>query len=788
MKYLICFIAFVLFPMASAHASDVPSVWKPIYISETQAVYEMPGKKLTLVIQRIVDSETELQSLNENVDLLRSMPWGEFGYKSDELKSFKVISAELVQLNTKVEFEEKTFYTSERYQRRGTYVLHFSVADDSQSEANNALAKIKLDVDPWPRSPASMEAKLCVECITPKQDVAILDAIENVVNKVKPECNPSKASKLFGLQSHIAFAAFNCARGLAGQVVMLVKSIAELGAFIDRMSISKQYRAHVAAGVGNAIHAMVRHPINTSKAIINAVTKSIGDRWKNCSAANRQALVCELAVQVLTSGMLLKSMASLAVKGVQRASAAIEVEKAASKAYRPWKAARDAKIRRAKARQNVLKEARANNVPVYQAAMVAAKKAGGAGGAPAYARIAAKQANAAAKAKRREAMAPVLKKLANPDAPIKPKFEMVNGERVVDSPKSFSMFRWAKKDPEAQTKIWEKIESGDVRGARRMALDLRRSLEDGQVLRTHRFGTGISKPELVVLEDGTRGVFKPYSNAAQTANGGAELAAYTIDQQLGLNMVPLTVKRRINGVDGTLQVFVDNTDKVMLRKKPFAFVFFDSLIKNVDRNHANYLTYKGKPVAIDHGLAFENPVAKPPEITFQAALDEVVTRPILEQGALEQAKRKLAEVTRRTNDDEFFAAQRDLKIAEHRVQTSELRRNQDFAAILPEKAVYERLLETQPDSWRRILSRNLDEKNVEKFLERREKIISSVERLRKVYGDDIFRSGPTSPLLRANRFNQQRSQQMELSNVDDVIPFIDPRERVRPSSIPETNR
>jgi hypothetical protein len=109
-----------------------------------------------------------------------------------------------------------------------------------------------------------------------------------------------------------------------------------------------------------------------------------------------------------------------------------------------------------------------------------------------------------------------------------------------------------------------------------------------------------------------------------------ELAAYQIDVLLGMNVVPMTVGRIIDGEFGSLQYFVENTkagdrhlgvnksdqpeDKYQRKreagipefKKIYALLSLDYLIYNVDRKANNwlYLPDSNRVVGIDHGIAF----------------------------------------------------------------------------------------------------------------------------------------------------------------------------------------
>ena len=97
----------------------------------------------------------------------------------------------------------------------------------------------------------------------------------------------------------------------------------------------------------------------------------------------------------------------------------------------------------------------------------------------------------------------------------------------------------------------------------------------------------------------------------------SELAAYAMDQLLGLDMVPPTVPRRIGTRDGSIQMWVHGYKQAAdigspAEKQEVAewsenvarMKFFDELIDNPDRHAANYLVGGDwNVVLIDHSRA-----------------------------------------------------------------------------------------------------------------------------------------------------------------------------------------
>ncbi len=100
-----------------------------------------------------------------------------------------------------------------------------------------------------------------------------------------------------------------------------------------------------------------------------------------------------------------------------------------------------------------------------------------------------------------------------------------------------------------------------------------------------------------------------------------EIAAYLLDKDLGLNMVPPTVERRFRGDRGSCQYWVDDTMSLKYRtehniKMPSYRVFnwdratylqrfFDNLIANEDRHQNQILITKDwRMILIDHSRTF----------------------------------------------------------------------------------------------------------------------------------------------------------------------------------------
>ena len=151
-------------------------------------------------------------------------------------------------------------------------------------------------------------------------------------------------------------------------------------------------------------------------------------------------------------------------------------------------------------------------------------------------------------------------------------------------------------------------------------------LINGTVTSKQRVGSGITNPWKVTLEHHgveLKAIFKPlattYVKSSQESYE-AEIAAYRLSRELGLNMVPPTVERKIGRRLGSLQLWVDGYRlhaqvATVLPDNPIDWSqeiakmrAFDDLIDNPDRHNANFLVNDSWDVVlIDHSraLAFD---------------------------------------------------------------------------------------------------------------------------------------------------------------------------------------
>jgi len=96
-----------------------------------------------------------------------------------------------------------------------------------------------------------------------------------------------------------------------------------------------------------------------------------------------------------------------------------------------------------------------------------------------------------------------------------------------------------------------------------------------------------------------------------------ERAAYLVDRELGLNMVPVVVIREVKRTDGALIDWITGAthendperplspaEVAALAQQKAAMHLFDALIYNFDRNVKNWLVDEGRLYLIDHSRSF----------------------------------------------------------------------------------------------------------------------------------------------------------------------------------------
>ena len=157
-------------------------------------------------------------------------------------------------------------------------------------------------------------------------------------------------------------------------------------------------------------------------------------------------------------------------------------------------------------------------------------------------------------------------------------------------------------------------------------------LKRAPVVSIKEVGQGVTKPMKVVLDDGKtrmKAIFKavdlrmkgPTEFGTETVEEYTdsykyEIAAYELDKLIGLDMLPVTVERKIEGRRGSLMEWIEDVmpqyghgtpppDMSKVRDQVQTFWLFDYLIYNVDRHTQNVIIRSGwVPALIDHSMTF----------------------------------------------------------------------------------------------------------------------------------------------------------------------------------------
>lgn len=308
-----------------------------------------------------------------------------------------------------------------------------------------------------------------------------------------------------------------------------------------------------------------------------------------------------------------------------------------------------------------------------------------------------------------------------------------------------------------QIELWKMSEN---KKTKKLAVQFKQKitdmLESGKVVFHGKKLSSNTDAHLVELDNGLGGIWK--SSKDYYSSGGAEVAAYKIDQQLELNVVPVTVHKNIDGVDGTLQLFVSDADLTHRMNQPHSFSFLDYLLNNRDRFARNYFTVQGRPVAIDHALSFEHPNVPDhfPKIDFSKEVSRELESVKIEKSSLEDLEEGLKQEKRKGGR----SAQSLKKQDEYKVQIEKAKRDfqstaavtmNRLASLLPSQRSYELLRSTSDEKWTELLKSELDSSQIANFLERKKKAELEIEEARSLLGDGVFRSGNLSPLVRANK-------------------------------------
>lgn len=283
----------------------------------------------------------------------------------------------------------------------------------------------------------------------------------------------------------------------------------------------------------------------------------------------------------------------------------------------------------------------------------------------------------------------------------------------------------------SQERIWELQQNQRFEEASKLEQKLIDELQNQKVISNEPIGVGLSSARWVKLEGGLEGIWKPdiavsrietldFSGKVISTQDikipgsvNKEIASYVINRILGARIVPVTVERYLNGVRGSLQVKVEALENEKHKNYPSVFALFDGLVANSDRHGGNVLTRNGKPIAIDHGLAFTDAAE-----VFQ----------FLKQWQ---------------NSDSMLNSS-----SSNTEKTKALLLLKELAGPRP---IYERLVSTTYEEWNTALKDLLSRNEYIIFITRKNAIVEVIQSTNERLGDEIFADAEFSPLIREGK-------------------------------------
>jgi hypothetical protein len=233
------------------------------------------------------------------------------------------------------------------------------------------------------------------------------------------------------------------------------------------------------------------------------------------------------------------------------------------------------------------------------------------------------------------------------------------------SSQSFTLTTSSLNGTEIQESIWLARDSGDTTKAAQLQATLSQVLTQGNCNATNSALTGVTQKVVLACDQGIGAVVKikqipfpfeeptgrnentgiPILTGFSLSDANAEMAAYSMDALLQLNVVPTTLRRVVPGVGlGSAQYFVKNTTTIAYDLTLVGFrrmLILDYINNNSDRHSGNWLYLAGsnRIVAIDNGRSFRDeatPPVPPP------ALDAVVLY-LQSETALTQTLKKVTD-------------------------------------------------------------------------------------------------------------------------------------------------
>ncbi|GIL18517.1 MAG: hypothetical protein BroJett040_22680 [Oligoflexia bacterium] len=181
-----------------------------------------------------------------------------------------------------------------------------------------------------------------------------------------------------------------------------------------------------------------------------------------------------------------------------------------------------------------------------------------------------------------------------------------------------------------QESIWQLKEQGQLSEGLLREKELAQTLRNGEFKFAQKLAGGHTDPNLVQFSSGIRAVWKPLPKHSRQDN--LEVAAYLVDHMLGLDVVPMTVPRAVNGQNGSMQYYIADAQsgnkhrEYYHRKKgPMSLRLLDYLISNSDLWGGNLLvTPSGKVIAIDNAATFRPYIRPTEEAKLRTELTQII--------------------------------------------------------------------------------------------------------------------------------------------------------------------
>lgn len=169
----------------------------------------------------------------------------------------------------------------------------------------------------------------------------------------------------------------------------------------------------------------------------------------------------------------------------------------------------------------------------------------------------------------------------------------------------------------AQNNLWMEYNKNPSIFADKIYKKIQSQMSMDQDNNSYYLGTGMTETYLVKFKNGFSGIFKPFpeywkkkaKNKAHGTNPNAEVLASLLSHHLGLTQVPVTVLKDLEGMKGSLQLFIPKSENELQIQEGSTHELsemkvFDFLINNLDRRRDNYFYSDYGLVAIDHSQSF----------------------------------------------------------------------------------------------------------------------------------------------------------------------------------------